>query len=81
MSRDGELVIFRTHFLRGFGLPASGFLNFYHLQPDHLMPNTVVLLSSFVTFCKGYLGVLPTLELWGRFLCLTVGTAAKGEPA
>ena len=66
---EGERVIFRSHFLRGLGLPASAFfrsfLEFYQLQPHHLTPNKVVLLSAFVTLCEGFLGVLPTLELWG----------------
>ena len=56
MPKERECVIFRSHFLRGFGLPASGFLRsflaFYRLQPHHLTPNTVVLLSAFVTLCK-----------------------------
>ena len=34
--REGERVVFRSHFIRGFGLPASdflrSFLEFYHLQ-------------------------------------------------
>ena len=68
---EGERVIFRSHFLRGLGLPASAFfrsfLEFYQLQPHHLTPNTVVLLSAFVSLCEGFLGVLPTLELWGEF--------------
>ena len=68
---EGKRVIFRSHFLRGLGLPASAFfysfLEFYQLQPHHLSPNTVVLLSAFVTLCEGFLGVLPTLELWGEF--------------
>ena len=59
---EGERVVFRSHFLRGIGLPASAFfrsfLEFYQLQPHHLTPNTVVLLSAFVTLCEGYLGVL-----------------------
>ena len=66
---EGERVVFHSHFLRGIGLPASAFfrsfLDFYQLQPHHLTPNTVVLLSAFVTLCEGFLGVLPTLELWG----------------
>ena len=37
-----ERVIFRSHFLRGFGFPVSGFfrsfLDCYHLQPHHLSP-------------------------------------------
>ena len=82
---DGERVVFRSHFLRGFGLPASGFLRsfltFYKVQPHHLTPNTVVLLSAFVTLYEGYLGTLPTLELWGELFYLKLGTAAKNEVA
>ena len=66
---EGERVVFHSHFLRGIGLPASAFfrsfLEFYQLLLHHLTPNTVVLLSAFVTLCEGFLGVLPTLELWG----------------
>ena len=64
---EGERVIFYSHCLRCVGLPASGFfrsfLEFYHLQPHHLTPNTVVMLSAFVTLCEGFLGILPTIEL------------------
>ena len=71
VPEEGERVIFCSHCLRGFGLPASGFLRafleFYHLQPHHLMPNAVMLLSAFVTLCEGFLGVLPMLELLGEF--------------
>ena len=56
------------------GLPASGFfrsfLEFHGLQPHHLTPNTVVLLAAFATLCEGFLGVLPTIELWGGVLLL-----------
>ena len=68
---EGERVIFYSHCLRGVGLPASGFfrafLDFYQLQPHHLTPNTVVLLSAIISWCKGFLGILPTIELWGEF--------------
>ena len=78
-------MVFRSHFLRGFGLPVSAFfhtwLDFYQLQPHHLTPNAVVLLSAFVTLCEGYLGVLPTLELWGEFLQSKLGTRMRGVPA
>ena len=68
---EDERVIFRSHCLHDFGLPVSGFLRsfleFYHLQPHHLTPNAVMLLSAFVALCEGFLGVLPTLKLWGEF--------------
>ena len=82
---EGERVSFRSHFHWGFGLPESGFLRsflqFYHLQPHHLTPNTVVLLSAFITLCEGYLGVLPTLELWGEFFYTKLGVSAKDKAA
>ena len=71
--------------MRGIGLPVSAFfrtwLDFYQLQPHHLTPNAVVLLSAFVTLCEGYLGVLPTLELWGEFFQSKLGTRMQGVPA
>ena len=83
--QEGERVVFRSHFLRGFGLPASNFfrafLNFYNLQPHHLTPNIVTLLSAFVTACEGYLGILPTIELWGAFFYGKLGTSAKETAA
>ena len=67
------------------GLPASSFfcsfLEFYGLQPHYLTPNTVVLLSAFVALCEGFLGVLPTLELWGEFFYCKLSTQATGVPA
>ena len=71
--------------MRGLGLPASGFfrsfLEFHSLQPHHLTPNTVVLLSAFATLCEGFLGVLPTIELWGEFFSSKLGTHVAGVPA
>ena len=82
---EGECVVIRPHFLRGFGFPASGFLRsflqFYHLQPHHLTPNTVVMLSAFVMLYEGYLGVLPTLERWGECFYTKLGVSAKNEAA
>ena len=79
--RGNERVVFRSHFLRGFVLPASGFLHsfmdFNHLQPHHMTPNTVTLLFTLVTACKGYLGILPTIELWVAFFYGKLGTSAK----
>ena len=41
----------------------------------------VVLLSAFVTLCEVFLGVLPTIELWGEFFYTKLGTVVAGEPA
>ena len=42
-----------------------------------MTPNTVMLLAAFVTMCEGYLGILPTIELWGAFFYTKLGTSAK----
>ncbi|XBI84476.1 hypothetical protein VPH35_092774 [Triticum aestivum] len=82
---EGERVIFRLHLMRGLVLPASGFfrsfLEFNGLQPHHLTPNIVVLLAAFATLCEGFLGVLPTIELWGEFFQSKLGTHVAGIPA
>ena len=82
---EGERVVFRSHCLRGLGLPPSGFfcsfLEFYGLQSHHLTPNMVVLLPAFISLCEGFLSVLPTIELWGEFFHTKLGTQAAGVPA
>ena len=34
-----------------------------------------------MALCEGFLGVLPTLELWGKFFYSKLGTQAAGAPA
>ena len=41
----------------------------------------MVLLSAFATLCEGFLGVLPTIELWGEFFSSKLGTHIAGVPA
>jgi hypothetical protein len=64
--RPGETVVFATHFERGLGLQVLGFirhfLNFYELQPHHLLGNTIFYLSSFVSFMEGFIGLSPTVK-------------------
>ena len=40
-----------------------------------------MLLSAFVSLCEGFLGLLPTLELWGEFFQRKLGTVITGVPA
>jgi hypothetical protein len=64
---QGEFVIFAAHFSHGFGLPVSpffrSFLDFFMLQPHHLGVNAVLVLSCFVSFCEGYTGLWPSVDL------------------
>ena len=83
--QPGERVVFRSHFQCGFGLPASGFfrsfLDFFHIQPHHLTPNTVMTLSSFVVLCEAYLGILPIVELWTELFYVKLGTVVQSVAA
>ncbi|KAE8809051.1 hypothetical protein D1007_14489 [Hordeum vulgare] len=64
----GEVVVFVEHFSRGFGLPASSFfaewLQFFGLQPHHLVPNAILQLAAFVVLCEGFMGIEPRVDLW-----------------
>src|SRR3954470_13973511 len=81
-ARDGERVVFLSHFERGFRLPAStffrDFLYFHHLQPHHLAANFIMVLSGFVTLCEGFLGCRPSVGLWKRFFSLRAHNARTG---
>jgi len=72
--REGEHVVFSTHFAHGFGLPVSPFLRrfftYFGLQPHHLGANAILLLSCFVTFCEAYLGIWPFVDLWAKLFYL-----------
>ena len=41
----------------------------------------MTLLSTFVMACEGYLGILPTIELWGAFFYTKLGTSAREKAA
>ena len=72
--REGERVVFVSHFERGFGLPASrffrNFLDTFGLQPHHLPANSTTSLSAFVSFCEAYLGIWPMVNLWAKYFQL-----------
>ncbi|KAE8813553.1 hypothetical protein D1007_09255 [Hordeum vulgare] len=59
--RDGECNIFATHFLIGFGLPASSlmqhFLRSFGLHMHHLGVNAILYITCFVTICEANLGI------------------------
>ncbi|KAM0917053.1 hypothetical protein ACQ4PT_009790 [Festuca glaucescens] len=73
-----EIVVFAAHFERGFGLPASDFfrrfLDFYELQPHHLLANAIFYLSSYVSFMEGFVGLSATVETFARFYNLQVNS-------
>jgi hypothetical protein len=55
-------------------------LEHYQIQPLHLQPNSIVILAIFAFFCKAFLGVEPSMELFCLFysLCITAGDQRSG---
>ncbi|KAE8819961.1 hypothetical protein D1007_02140 [Hordeum vulgare] len=70
--RANERIVFDTHFVVGFGLPASRFLRqfleFYGLLMHHLEPNSVLYHACFTTLCEAYLSFWPFPSLFRLFL-------------
>ena len=69
--REGEYVVFMSHFSRGFGLPLSDFarefLDYFGLQPHHLPANAIASLSAFISASEGYFGLWPSVHVWSKF--------------
>lgn len=80
----GERVVFLAHFERGFGLPVSdffrSFLDFFGLQLHHLSANAFVSLSAFTSFCEGYLGLWPSVDIWSKYFHLRKQTIPGTKP-
>lgn len=69
--KDGEVIVFTDHLLRGFSPPGSKFfrdvLHFYGLHPQDLGPNSIVNLCQFQVLCEVYLQVEPSVTLFREF--------------
>ncbi|KAE8819296.1 hypothetical protein D1007_02794 [Hordeum vulgare] len=82
--RDGEVVVFKEHFFRGFGLPASEFFSrflvFFGLQPHHLDPNVFLQLAAYVTWCKRFVEIEPRLDLWRELFFFKQQSAPTDNP-
>jgi hypothetical protein len=68
MEDDKEQFVFGAFFERGFNIPAGdffrGLLFYYKLELEHLVPNSITVVSAFTHFCEAYLGILPHFFLW-----------------
>ena len=69
--KEGEVIIFTDHMIRGFTPPGSKFfrdvLHFFQLHPQDIGPNSVSNIYNFQVFCEAYLQEEPTVE-WVREL-------------
>jgi hypothetical protein len=72
--RPGEVVIFASFLTAGLVPPFSEFfivaLNFYGIHLAHLVPNSVVILSTFAHLCEMFLGIQPNLMLFRHLYTL-----------
>jgi hypothetical protein len=64
----GETVVFLAHIQRGFGVPAGDFLRglfyFYRIELVHLVPNSIIVIDTFIHLYEAYLGIAPHFHLW-----------------
>lgn len=66
-----QVAIFIAHFLCGFGVYPSKFLEricrHYGIEIAHLLPNAVGMLSAFAVLCEAWLSIEPYVDLWHYF--------------
>ena len=83
--KEGEVVIFTDHLLRGFSPPRSKFfrdaLHFYKLHPQDIGPNFVTNLCKFQVFCEAYLQEEPTVDLFRDFFYINRQTEIADGPS
>jgi hypothetical protein len=69
-----EQVVFTSYFERGFNLPLGDFfcvlLYYYKLELVHLVPNSIIVVSTFIHFCEAYLGISPHFLLCSHLFCV-----------
>src|SRR5438132_9094 len=72
--RVGEIVIFTSFLTAGLAPPFSKFLryvlSYYGIHLTHLVPNSIVILSTFAHLCEMFLGIPPNLYLFRYFFLL-----------
>src|SRR6266508_6633291 len=77
--RAGEVVLFTSFFTAGLAPPFSEFLKYvlshYGIHLAHLVPNSIVILSTFAHFCEMFLGIPPNLHLFRYFYFLRPNTS------
>jgi hypothetical protein len=81
--RHGEIVLFEDFYWRGFGNPCHPFLrkmcDYYRVSICNLLPNSVLVVSIFITLCESYLGIQPHFNLWRHFFYLKKKEGAGGS--
>ena len=50
----------------------SGVLHYYKIELQHLNPNGIQHMATFIALCKGFLGIRPYFDLWRYFFAITL---------
>ena len=82
-SDTNELVVFKSYFIRGFGIPAHPFLRkllgYYGINLCHLHPNNILHISLFSNLCQAFIRIAPHFNLFRYFQsCWWSLSVAKG---
>ena len=73
---EGYVVSFTRFHERGFTIPAHkflrGLLHYYKVELQHLTPNGVQHIATFIALCEGFLGISPQFDLWRYFFAVNL---------
>jgi hypothetical protein len=76
-------VVFASFFERGFNLPVGdffrGLLYYYKMELVHLVPNSIIVVSTFIHLCEAYLGISPHFLLWRYLFCVKSTGKRSGQ--
>ena len=68
--KEGEYVVFYSHFDRGFALPlntyARSVMEFFKLQPHHLPANAILVMSCVAACMEAYVGIGATKDIFAK---------------
>lgn len=74
--RQDETVVFALFYERGFELPVHPFLrallHYYQLELQHLNPNGLLRITTFITFYECFLGVQANFLPWMYFFTVYI---------
>jgi hypothetical protein len=83
--REGEVIVFLDHLLRGFSPPGAKFfrdvLHFYNLHPKDIGPNSVSNICNLQVFCEVYLQQEPKVDLFREYFYLNRQTEITDGPS
>ena len=77
LSPPDDYVVSFAHFHeRGFATHTHkflwGLLHYYKIELQHLNPNEIQHMATFVALCEGFLGIRPHFNLWRYFFAITL---------